>query len=81
MRPIDGDNLIERCEYTIEHGVPDADGLHAIAVEAVIAVVKGMPTVQPEEGCDTCKHGYFGDSHCDNCRVRYPSHYERRTDG
>ena len=32
---------------------------------------------QPEEDCDTCKHGYFGDRQCDNCRVRYPSHYER----
>ena len=38
-----------------------------------------MPSVQPqpEEDCDTCKHGYFGDRQCDNCRVRYPSHYER----
>ena len=26
---------------------------------------------------DTCKHGYFGGRQCDNCRVRYPSHYER----
>ena len=32
---------------------------------------------QPEEDCDTCKHGYFGDRQCDNCRVRFPSHYER----
>ena len=38
-----------------------------------------LPSAQPED-CDTCKHGYFGDSHCDNCRVRYPSHYERRTE-
>ena len=30
--------------------------------------------------CDTCKHGYFGDDKCNNCRVRYPSHYEMRTD-
>ena len=38
-----------------------------------------LPAVQPqtEEDCDTCKHGYFGDRQCDNCRVRYPSHYER----
>lgn len=36
---------------------------------------------QPEEDCDSCKHGHFGDRQCDNCRVRYPSHYERRTDG
>ncbi len=32
---------------------------------------------QPEEDCDTCKHRYFGDCQCDNCRVRYLSHYER----
>ena len=35
---------------------------------------------QPEETCDTCKYGYFGDGMCDYCRVRYQSHYERRTD-
>jgi hypothetical protein len=35
---------------------------------------------EPEEDCDTCKHGYFGDRQCDNCRVRYPSHYEREED-
>ena len=33
-----------------------------------------------QEYCDTCKHGYFGDEQCERCRVRYPSHYERRTD-
>ena len=39
------------------------------------------PSAQPEpEDCDTCKHGYFGDEECNNCRVGYPSHYERRTD-
>ena len=36
---------------------------------------------EPEETCDTCKHGYFGDGKCDYCRERFPSHYERRTDG
>ena len=38
-----------------------------------------LPSAQPEpeEDCDTCKHGYFGDSQCNNCRVRFPSHYER----
>lgn len=39
-----------------------------------------LPSAQSEEDCDTCKHGYFGDDQCNNCRVRYPSHYERRTD-
>lgn len=35
---------------------------------------------QPEETCDTCKYGYFGDGMCDYCRVMYQSNYERRTD-
>lgn len=41
--------------------------------------VRELPAVQsqPEEDCDTCKHGFFGSRQCDNCRVRYPSHYER----
>ena len=41
--------------------------------------IKKLPSVHPED-CDTCKHGYFGDEQCNSCRVRYPSHYERRTD-
>ena len=42
-------------------------------------VLENVPSVQPqpEEDCATCKHGYFGDRQCDNCRMRYPSHYER----
>ena len=44
------------------------------------SIIIAMPSVQPEENCDTCKHGYFGDSQCDNCRVGYPSNYERRAD-
>ena len=44
--------------------------------------VREMPEVQPEdEDCDTCKHGDFGGRQCDNCRVGYPSHYERKDDG
>ena len=38
-----------------------------------------LPSVQPED-CGTCKHGYFGDEQCNGCRVRFTSHYERRTD-
>ena len=41
--------------------------------------VINQPSAQPEEDCDTCKHGYFGDKECNNCRVRFPNHYERRT--
>ena len=43
------------------------------------AYERGKKDAQQEEDCDTCKHGYFGDDQCNNCRVRYPSHYERRT--
>ena len=41
--------------------------------------IEKLPSAQPED-CDTCKHGYFGDEQCERCRVRYPSHYERRID-
>ena len=51
-----------------------------ISRNGLLDYIEQLPSAQPED-CDTCKHGYFGDSHCDNCRVRYPSHYERRTDG
>ena len=44
------------------------------------AYERGKRDAQSEEDCDTCKHGYFGDDQCNNCRVRYPSHYERRPD-
>lgn len=33
-----------------------------------------------QETCSTCKHGYFGDEQCNDCRVRFTSHYERRID-
>lgn len=48
----------------------------------VVAVseLEALPSAQPEEDCDTCKHGYFGNTCCNNCKVRFPSHYERRTD-
>jgi hypothetical protein len=44
------------------------------------SILRSLPSVQPqaEEDCDTCKHGFFGSRQCDNCRVRYPSHYERK---
>ena len=48
--------------------------------KSIVDLLNDLPSAQPEEDCDTCKHGYFGDDKCNNCRVRYPSHYERRTD-
>ena len=52
------------------------DVIYFAAAERVLSE---LPSAQPqtEEDCATCKHGYFGDRQCDNCRVRYPSHYER----
>lgn len=44
----------------------------------VVNFLKSRPSAQPET-CDTCKHGYFGDEQCNDCRVRFTSHYERRT--
>lgn len=43
--------------------------------------IEELPSAQPEEDCNTCKHGDFGGRQCDNCCVVYPSHYERRDDG
>lgn len=60
----------------------DGEGYHVglgLRYTDVIDTLTELPPAQPED-CDTCKHGYFGDSQCDNCRVGYPSHYERRTD-
>ena len=47
--------------------------------DTIMDSIRWLPSAQTED-CDTCKHGYFGDEQCNNCRVRYPSHYERRTD-
>ena len=41
------------------------------------AVDMAIAALEQAEDCDTCKHGFFGSRQCDNCRVRYPSHYER----
>ena len=49
-------------------------------VEEALDMAINALTAQPEENCDTCKHGFFGSAQCTNCRVRYLSHYERRTD-
>ena len=54
--------------------------VRAFGYSYVFDAIREMPAAQPEEYCDTCKHGYFGNAQCERCRVRYPSHYERRTD-
>ena len=48
MRTIDADDLIERCERVIEHGIPNANGEHIISVECVMKNIKAMPTIEPE---------------------------------
>ena len=81
---------VEPCEDAVSrkdclNALSNMMGIHcwrddwAVSRANVECMLKAMPSAQPED-CDTCKHGYFGDSQCDNCRVGYPSHYERRTD-
>ena len=85
---IDADGLDEeiRCEMCKNpmHTDRGCDGnckYDEILYEKIIQIlnkrITPLPSAQLEEDCDTCKHGYFGDRQCDNCRVRYPSHYER----
>ena len=64
-------------EYVIKHSLEN--GWTGGVLQALDAV-KDLPSAQPEEDCDTCKHGYFGDAQCERCRVRYPSHYEREVE-
>lgn len=54
--------------------------VRAFGYSYVFDAIREMPAAQSEEDCDTCKHGYFGNAQCEICRMRYPSHYERRTD-
>ena len=71
---------------TLEKGLPSeplkskyTEGI-TVGFGLAITWIEQLPAVQPqpEEDCDTCKHGFFGSRQCDNCRVRYPSHYERK---
>ena len=59
----------------------DFEGYSSYSLDVISDYLKKyfMPSAQPET-CDTCKHGYFGDEQCNSCRVRFASHYERRTD-
>ena len=55
-------------------------GFYNAIIQNDIDKLRNLPSARSEETCDTCKHGNFGSRQCDNCRVGYPSHYERRTD-
>lgn len=71
-------DLIDR-EVAIKKLRSNLAYMYAFGADRSITLIEELPSAQPqpEEDCDTCKHGYFGDRQCDNCRVRYPSHYER----
>ena len=49
----------------------ELSGKTAEAIDFAIAALK-----KQEQSCDTCRHGWFGDEACINCRVRFSSHYE-----
>lgn len=74
------DDLISRAAAidAVNNIMPTKEGF--LEPSEVLCELMQLPSAQPET-CDTCKHGYFGDGKCDYCRERYPSHYERRTDG
>ena len=74
----------EALQKEIDKAIPPYDdvfGAIRAGVRLARNIIEDLPSVQPEENCDTCKHGYFGGEMCNNCRVGYPSNYERRTDG
>jgi len=57
MRPVDGDDLIKRCEYVMAVGQSNGIGLHSISVEALMDYIKSMPTALPEiTRCRDCKY-------------------------
>ena len=71
-------------EFMEQYKITDTDHVYSNGTEFVPIFrmkqwFEHLPSAQPED-CDTCKHGYFGDSRCNVCSVAYPSHYERRTD-
>jgi len=79
------DEQIRQCDKALSAFDISMKDAYAVKVERASLVafretLEYMPSAQPEEDCGTCKHGIFGSTQCDNCRVRYPSHYERRTD-
>ena len=48
MRLIDADDLIERINVVIEHGLADPDGLHPLSAEVVLETINVISTVAPE---------------------------------
>lgn len=43
MRPVDGDEIIARCENVIKNGDADVFGLHILPAEIIIGFIKTMP--------------------------------------
>ena len=48
MRLINADDLIERINVVIEHGLADPDGLHPVSAEVVLETINVIPTATPE---------------------------------
>ena len=61
MKLIDADEIIERCNFVIEHGIASADGSHPISAEVVLEVLKETPTIDaiPVVRCKDCIHRFF----------------------
>jgi len=77
-------DLISRREAidAVQHAFDKETLLSSFVRKVAVDALKTMPSAQPEETCDTCKHSPFGDSRCEKCRVgcmSYPSYHERRT--
>jgi hypothetical protein len=62
MRLINADDLIERINVVIEHGLADPDGLHPLSAEVVLETINVIPSAQPEiVRCKDCKYAEYID--------------------
>lgn len=75
--PCDDEGMDKSITTAFQFGIVMGFGKKYDEMDKVMEDLKKAITPQPDEDCDTCKHGYFGNRQCDNCRMRYPSHYER----
>ena len=91
MRLIDADDLIERINVVIEHGLADPDGLHPVSAEVVLETINVIPSAQPEiVRCKDCKYwkrsscceGYCGEIDMEGFdEDHYCGFAERKQDG
>lgn len=54
------DEVVERLEIVINHGIPNENGLHLISAESVLKKIKELPTAEPKVGkwLDHSDEGY-----------------------